>query len=269
MAIFRQIFRFYITSSIHVALAVVSLCVITMLMHGLDMDYVLLGFVFLSTISGYNFVKYAPIAKMHHRSLTQALRTIQVFSVFCAIGLFAISFFIKVELIWLSLALGLLNVFYAIPLPQKTLREVPFLKVAIIAFIWTVVTQIYPFIAANHSLPKSFSFYFEVAEKFLWVILLMIPFEIRDYRYEKTSLKTLATGLGIKRLKVLGLILASILTIIRIWTEQLDYNPFYLLVFMSFVLSILGSKEKQSDYYASFWVESLPIFWMISYVMLV
>jgi hypothetical protein len=38
---------------------------------------------------------------------------------------------------------------------------------------------------------------------------------------------------------------------------------------MSFVLSILGSKEKQSKYYASFWVESLPIFWMISYVMLV
>jgi hypothetical protein len=252
-----------------VALAVVSLCVITMLIHGLDINYTLLSFVFLSTISGYNFVKYAPIAKMHHRSLAQALRAIQVFSLICAVGLFVNSFFIKIELIWLSLALGLLNMFYAIPLPQKTLREIPFLKVAIIAFIWAVVTQFYPFIAANISLPQSFSFYFEVTEKFLWVILLMIPFEIRDYRYEKTSLKTLATGLGIKKLKILGLILASILTIIRIWTEQLDYNPFYLLVFMSFVLTILGSKEKQSKYYASFWVESLPIFWMISYLILV
>ena len=58
----KRIFEFYINSSIHVALAVLSLVLITVLEFNLKLPNSYWYFVFFGTITGYNFVKYAPIA---------------------------------------------------------------------------------------------------------------------------------------------------------------------------------------------------------------
>lgn len=266
MHILTQLFRFYIQSSIHVALAVVSLSVITMIIHGLDVDYALLSFIFFSTIVGYNFVKYFPRSKIYHRTLSQPSKATQIFSIAISFALLVNCFYISIEILAISFCLGLLNMFYAVPMPYKTLREIPFLKVIIIAIIWTVVSGYYPFLENKFSSGYDFKFYFEIFERFTWVIVLMVPFEIRDYKFDKNSLKTMATALGIVKLKVAGMLVISIIVVCRVWVDSIEFNAFYVIVYFSFFLSIIGSKENQNTYYASFWVEALPMIWLVALV---
>ena len=80
MTYLKLIFNFYINSSIHVALSVYSLVKITELYAGIPYNENLDYFIFYGTITGYNFIKYAGVAKFYHMSLTKNMRLIQIFS---------------------------------------------------------------------------------------------------------------------------------------------------------------------------------------------
>ena len=83
MTFLKKILNFYINASIHVSLAVYSLVRVTELYFNLPYNEALDYFIFYGTITGYNFVKYADVAKLHHRSLTRNLKLIQIFSFIC------------------------------------------------------------------------------------------------------------------------------------------------------------------------------------------
>jgi len=80
---FRIFFDFYLNASIHVSFAVLSFVKITEIYFDLPTNTPLNNFIFFGTITGYNFVKYAGVAKLHHRSLTTRLKAIQFFSFCC------------------------------------------------------------------------------------------------------------------------------------------------------------------------------------------
>ncbi len=69
MKILTAILNFYLQSSIHVALAVTSLAVISVIQIGFVPEPLVLIFIFLGTIVGYNFVKYAGVSNLHNLSL--------------------------------------------------------------------------------------------------------------------------------------------------------------------------------------------------------
>lgn len=264
MKFFKSVFRFYINSSIHVSLAVVSLTIFTCKQYHLLIDYRLLAFIFLSSITGYNFVKYAPVARLHHRSLTQQLRQIQIFSFVVFFGLFVCLFFINPKVILISLILAALTLLYAIPIGKKNLREIGLLKVFIIAFIWAVTTYVLPFITDSFLWQNTGELLnFEFIERMLWVVLLMIPFEIRDLKYDQTHLKTLVSSFGVWPVKLGSVILLLILWIQKLYAFNFEKFWVYSGVYLSLAVAILLAKSIQKPYYASFYVEALPIFWMI------
>ena len=82
MNFFKIIFNFYINASIHVGFTVYAFVRITEQYFGLSYNGNLNYFIFFGTITGYNFVKYASVAKLHHRRLTKNLKIIQIFSFF-------------------------------------------------------------------------------------------------------------------------------------------------------------------------------------------
>jgi len=261
-------FRAYINSSSHVALAVVSLCALTSLNYGIPLNHWLLLFVFFSTVVGYNFAKYFPSKKQKKSAHPKSFKFIKIISFISLIGLLFSCFFIRLETVLVSIGLSVFNFFYAIPLPHKTLREVPFLKVFIIAFIWTAVTLGLPIIEAQTNLVYDHKLYFDIVERFCWIILLLIPFEIRDYNYDKHSLKTLATVFGINGLKVFGIALILILAFLRLRSDGFENKVVYSIIYLSLALVLVLSKRHQSQHYASFWVEGLPIFWLACWLML-
>ena len=270
MKYLKNAFELYINSSIHVSLAVVAFALITYFEHDLIVDVDLLFFIFFATITGYNFVKYAGIAKLYHLSLARNLRYIQVFSLLSFLALIFFSFHLKLFVLIATGILGAFTVFYAIPVfgEGKNLRSLPGLKIFIIGIVWAGSTVLLPLINAEKYL--GIDLIVDFIQRLMLVIVLTLPFEIRDLNFDNERLGTIPQKLGLYKTKVFGLFL-----ILLIFSTELLQNAFRTIEFLALVIMLLvsglilwGSGKDQGKYYSSFWVESLPLFYLGIYLVL-
>lgn len=269
MNLLKQIFEFYINSSIHVALAVVSLCLVTLLHYNIPADINLLIFVFFGSITGYNFVKYAGIAKLHHRSLARDLKVIQIFSLISFLVLVWSAINIPVNILMWTAFFGVFTLLYAMPVfsKKRNLRSISGVKIFIIAFVWSGVTVVLPVI--NGGLEIDLNISIEFIQRFLLVLALILPFEIRDLKYDLQQLGTVPQRVGVTRTKFLGIMLLVLLVILEFIKSSQSFDSTIALVITFAVTSVLiwNSKEYQSQYYTSFWVESIPVLWLLTLVL--
>ncbi|MAP55151.1 MAG: hypothetical protein CL605_09635 [Altibacter sp.] len=230
----------------------------------LNLQSSLLGYVFFGTITAYNFVKYAAIAGLHHRRLTDSLKSIQIFSLGCFVFLLYFAFQQSFQVLAVSTVFGILTLFYAIPLVKKrNLRNFSGLKIFIVAIVWAGVTMVVPVIASEETFNQNIGI--STLQRIIIVIALTIPFEIRDLPFDKKTLGTLPQRLGVFATKTLGSVLLGISFLIEYFKEEmfLPYAISLMVICILIAVSILFSEKKQSPYYASFWVESIPILWYL------
>lgn len=263
MKFLKNFFNFYINSSIHVALAVYSLVRITEFYFELPYNEPLDYFIFYGTITGYNFVKYAAIAKLHHKSLTNNLKLIQIFSFVC----FGLTLFyankLPLETLLFFAPFGFLTVLYAVPILSKNLRNIASLKIVIIAFVWAGVTVFLP-LADGKTLDISSDKILIFIQRLLFVVALTLPFDIRDVQFDVKSLKTIPQKIGVEKTKKLGfLMLAFCLLIEFVVTPNPSFRTVFLSVFFMLLFFLMRAGTKQSKFYSSFWVEAIPIFWFL------
>ncbi len=266
----KRLFDFYINSSIHVALSVFSLTWITLLEYGISYDEALLSFVFFASISGYNFVKYFGIAKFHHRSLANWLKTIQIFSLLCFISMCYYVLQLRVNAMFFIVGLGLVTFFYAIPFLPKhlfldsknNLRNVGGLKVYLIALVWAGVTVFLPII--NNDYTINADVVITGIQRFVFIIVLMLPFEIRDLMYDSLKLATIPQKIGVKQTKIIGVVLLGLFLFLEFFKAGTTTKSLLVSMLISVVISLflLYSKKEQGTYYSSFWVEGLPVLWL-------
>lgn len=270
MKLLKQLFDFYINSSIHVALAVVSLCVVTYLHFEFPPDADLLLFVFFGSITGYNFVKYAGIAKLHHSSLANGLKIIQIFSFFAFLFLLLSARNIQLKILSWTVFFGLFTLLYALPVLNKkrNLRSVSGIKIFVIAFVWAGVTVILPFIEGGGTI--GLEVLPEFVQRFLLVLVLILPFEIRDLKYDLQQLGTIPQKMGITRTRILGVVILAGLFLIEFLKDNISLTSISALAIIVLFTTgmIWKSKERQSQYFSAFWVESIPILWMIVLLLL-
>ena len=269
MKFLENLFAFYINSSIHVSLAVASLFLISTAKFNIAIDYNLLFFIFFGSITGYNFVKYAGVAKLHHKSLAKSLKLIQIFSFFCFGFFIYFSFQISFETLCVSGFFGLLTLFYALPIfpKHKNLRSLSRFKIFVIAVVWAGTTVVIPFFNAENAV--STNMFIEFFQRLLFVLVITLPFEIRDLKYDDTQLQTIPQEFGISKTKKIGfaLLLVSVaLEFIQPW--QPKFVIAYLLTSVLASYLLFRSTLNQPKYYASFFVEALPIFWLLLIVII-
>jgi len=272
----KHLFNFYLNSSIHVALSVYALTWITLIKFEIDYDKSVLYFVFYATITGYNFVKYFGIAKFHHRSLANWLRAIQVFSFIAFLAMSYYLWHLERHTFLLIGVLGLITFLYAIPIipkkifidDQKNLRQIGGLKIYVIALVWTFTTVILPLY--NNDQILNADVLVTSIQRFLFIIILMLPFEIRDLNYDSVKLATIPQKIGVKKTKIIGVFLLMIFFLLEYFKDEVSSNSILasLVVTLFTLLSVLFSSKKQSKYYSAFWVESLPVVWLIVLLML-
>mgnify|MGYP000147374017 CR=1 FL=1 len=271
MSVLKKLFDFYLNSSIHVALAVYALSWITLIEFDLKYDEVILYFIFYATITGYNFVKYFGLAKFHHRSLATWLKIIQVFSLLCFLLLCYYAIRLEtITLVYLA-GFGLVTFFYAIPfLPRnllidsnQNLRSISGLKIYVIALVWSGVTVCIPLI--NNRYTIDLDVLSSAIQRFILVIVLMLPFEIRDMRYDSVKLSTIPQRIGVKQTKIIGVLLLLVFFFLEYFKNIVDAERLIclLIVTVTTVILLLFSKENQNKYYSAFWVESIPIWWLV------
>ncbi|WP_299384102.1 hypothetical protein [uncultured Lacinutrix sp.] len=271
MRLIKQLFDFYLNSSIHVALAVYALGWITLIQFGVSYDENILYFIFFATITGYNFVKYFGIAKFHHRSLTDALKIIQVFSLVCFLLLCYFAMQLQLKTLISIGVFGLITFLYAIPfLPknfyldnQQNLRDVSGLKVYVIALVWTGVTVFLPLI--NDDVHLNADVYITAFQRFVFVVVLMLPFEIRDLKFDSLKLATIPQKIGVKYTKIIGFFLLLLLFASEFFKDELSYESLVktLIIVLITLCFVFFTNKKRNRYYSSFWVESIPIIWLL------
>ena len=270
MTILKQLLNFYINSSIHVALAVVALTWVTFFQFDLVFDYCLFYFVFFATITGYNFIKYFGVARFHHRSLANWLKTIQVFSFLAFIAMCYFAFQLELNSLSYLVLFGLITFFYAMPVwpwyyfkdQQKNLRQVGGLKIYVIAIVWVFVTLFLPLI--EYKISINTDTILTAAQRFLMVIVLTLPFEIRDLNYDSIKLATIPQRIGIKNTKIFGVALLILFFLMEYFKDDLRDMAILSNVMLMIItlLFLLMSNKNQSKYYSAFWVEAIPIMWI-------
>ncbi len=265
----KSIFDFYLDASIHVALAVIAMAGVTFHLFGTFSDIDLLGFIFFSVIVCYNFIKYGVEAYKYLIVSNAYHKTIQIFS-FLSFG-FALYFFfqLSVEIWWGTIVLGLLSALYAVPLlPRaKNLRNLAGLKIYIVAFVWAGFTVLFPVLDAQ--MPLDWDFWINFSQRFLLVLILILPFEIRDLQWDDKSLRTLPQVLGVRNTKKLGIGMTVVFFLLTFLKDTIHPMEIGLrLALASVLVWVLVSDEKmQKRYFVSFWVEAIPIFWFFLFWM--
>lgn len=276
MKMLKPFFDFYIYSSLHVALSVFSLTWITLILVDIPFDQTLLFFVFFASITGYNFVKYFGLAKFHHRSLAPWLKIVQVFSFLCFAMMCFFGLQLRLQTLLCIAGLGFITFLYAVPfLPKrlvmdthKNLRNIGGLKVYVIAMVWACVTVLLPLI--NNKYIITADVWLVTVQRFIFVILLMLPFEIRDLRYDSLKLSTIPQKIGIKNTKLIGIFLAILCICLEFFKDELMPVHMWINTIVSIIalIFLLMAKKDQNDYYSSFWVEGIPMIWLFLLIIL-
>ena len=277
MEVLKRIFNFYLNSSIHVALAACSLAWITLIELTIEYDKYLLSFIFFATITAYYFVKYFGIVKFHHRSLASWLKAIQIFSFIAFLSMCYYLLKLETETLMVIIILGIITFFYAIPImvpkkylfdDHKNLRQVSGLKVYLIALIWMFTTVLLPLLN-NDGFMSSDGVIISV-QRFCYVLVLMLPFEIRDLNYDSLKLATIPQKIGVKKTKIIGVVLLSAFLILEFFKDELQEKSIIAIVIITVItlLFLLWSNKNQSKYFSAFWVEGLPVIWLLILLLL-
>lgn len=265
----KRLFNFYLNSSIHVALAVTSFTVITIYNLSLSVDLDLLFFVFFSTVIGYNITKYTGTHESPEAGSKPSIATI-IFSLVSCLPLLYFMFLQSWTIIFISVLMGLITISYSWPFLWRSsnLRDITGLKIFVIAFVWTIVTVILPVLSNGFDMNRNLVI--EFVQRFIFVLVLTLPFDIRDVRFDTYQLSTIPQIIGIKRTRLIGVILLCLVVVFEFLKTPLFINQALVLVAISLLTAffVMQSVVKQTQYYASFWVESVPIIWCVTLALL-
>ena len=258
-----NLFRFYVLSSTHVALAILSLSCLTHLHFGLSWQTDLFVFIFCATVGTYNFIRHYASPEIKSRFN----RPIFVFSFMSVLGMGLSATKLTSQTLLVALLLGMMSLTYVLPSNRffGGLRYLPFLKAFIVAACWASVAVILPLL--NHQIEFDRVAWLIWLQMALWTFTTIIPFEIRDISSDSESMKTIPQVFSIRGAKIIGTLMLFGVVVLSYFNFLEFYNVIPTLIACVLALVCLWkSTVHQSTYYASFWVEALPMVWLLMVV---
>lgn len=268
MQFLRKLFDFYISGSIHVALAVYAFVRITQVFFPAAENGAVAWFAFFGTITGYNFVKYDALARTRKGPINRQVKAIAMLSFFS----FAVAvwFFFSLQPVTQLIGLGflLLTVLYTLPFfPNRTnARNWAGVKIYMVALCWVGVTLVLPVINAQIGLTSDF--FLKCVQRFILVFVLILIFEIVDLKYDDPHLKTVPQQIGVGKTKFLGYLLLMVFCLLEIFRVATNDNivwydfelPVQVVVAILTALFLFFASPHKPRYYSAFWVEAIPVF---------
>lgn len=251
----------YVKYSIHVALAVVTLALLSAHIFRLTLPFSLLIFIFSVTLLGYNTIKYGLFPKRYLGTFPRPLLFVLNGMALVVAG---VSFFsLSLQQQVLSFFTGLLVLRYGNFFPfQKTyLRTQSGLKLFWVACCWVLIAIGLPYLEG--AAVSLFALFLWGLQMGLFVVVATLPFELRDMHLDPVSLQTWPQKWGEKATKNRGYLLTSVAVCTLPFIPQIS-GPMLgsTLLTQGLLLSLLWqSHPSRGFYYAAFWVEALPLFW--------
>lgn len=259
----KNIIKFYIFSNIHVALATFCLTKITLLEIGISENSTAL-FVFFSTLVSYNFIRFLRINKIttwFQKWFQVNERYLYILTGTGLLFLIYFTFQLRLKAILVLFPFLLFTLFYVFPIKKYSLRNVAGLKLFLIAVSWAGVTVLFPLVQ-NFIIPGQVD-YITFFQRFLFIVAITIPFDIRDVDFDSNDLKTLPQQIGIKKSKLVGVLSLLLFFLLEFFKDKIFLNTIIVLLIIAIVstLLLINATSKQNKYYSAFFVEFIPIIW--------
>ncbi len=193
-------------------------------------------------------------------------------------------FFLTLNQFWFLVHLAIISIFYTVPihieLPSEKIideeingkkiedstpknylsipawRNIPYLKIFLIAYVWASATVIFPMLHEDLIIqtPQTIALFFE---RLLFTLAITIPFDIRDKEGDKkVGLNTLVSLLSPQRSKILALCLLIICAIL-IYSFHTNYFLHFGIVYILTAFLILFSSNKRSEWYFTGFIDGL------------
>lgn len=268
MKALQRFFDFYLDASVHVGFAVLSLVHVTYLTFNISADHHLYWFLFFSSIACYNFIKYGVEAKKYVLVANAYQRGIQFLSLLCLAFTVYHAYFLSFNTYVGITALLLLTGIYALPvLPfSKNLRSWGGLKIFVVALVWSLATVVLPVLSNGFFF--SWDLGVETFQRFLFVLVLMVPFEIRDLKYDGPELNTIPQRYGVTKTKIFGAFITPVFFFTTFLKDNIVMAELVAkgCIFLSLGILMFVTGRNQPKYFSSFWVESISIvYWPLMY----
>ncbi len=221
----RKSLDFIIYSNLFIALVALAFTFEAQILLGQPLSWhPYLFIIFFATFFDYNLhrlytlIRYpSAIALEKHQWVRKHKLTFYILMCISTIGFIIAIWNAKPEVLIVLSPLALLTVFYSIPFYKSNnktlrLRDIPFLKLFLIAFNWTIITLLLPLVQAGQSINIT-DFLALSLERFLFMCAICLPFDIRDMESDAASgLSTIPIKIGEKAAWQLtgGLMITSI-----------------------------------------------------------
>ena len=266
-------------SNFFVSLCVAALTYRTFLYFNFPPSNALLVLVFSATYFIYNFQR---LVRMNQKDIDEAnigfrMRWVYknkqpiIFTIVIAAIILVVSlFYLNIKTILALAIMGFFSVVYVvrfIPYNNKwlALRDIPFLKIFVIAFVWTLVTGLLPLISKDVNQINLLHILF-LSKQFLFVVAITIPFDIRDMKYDvEKGIKTFPLVVGVKNTLVLGMLLLLGFVAISSY-EFLVFQSITMGLWIAEIIAILLvmvllllSKKQQPELFYSFIIEGTSL----------
>ena len=270
MGIFRSLVNFYLYSNLHIAICCLAIVIFTQVAMNANLDVAYISFIFSGTLCLYAIHRLIGIRTLPTESITSRFEVIMKYNLHitvyaAAAGVMTLLYFYKLDVTqkYLSIIPILLSAAYVLPiLPGgKRLRDVPLIKIFLIAICWSLFTCIIPLWGTVQ--PALLAIL--AIERALFLLAITIPFDIRDQEIDnRQGVKTIATSLGKHTSQLIAYYAFFIAASILLWSK---YNSlitgfyFFPLVVTYIIGVLLVSKTSQSrsDFYFTGWVDGLLI----------
>jgi hypothetical protein len=254
-------FSIYVKGNFHVSFSALSLSLLSMQWLNISPPFVVYFFLFISTFLGYSFLKYYSV---RDKLLTSSsfftiflLLSLLVGCVALVIGLFSL----RLPSIVVAAIATVITLFYAKGSPVAFSRENGFVKIVLVGLVWALMCVSFPVAHFGIDLLLSKAVVHLFFAVLLLVLALMVPFEIRDLASDQLHWPTLAQYLGTTRIKAVGFacLLGALVLFSKVTMGGLSTYTAMCTLGSLVSLAIWKSHKNQSQWFASFWVEAIPI----------
>ena len=215
--------RLLIFSNIYIALAAVCLTYQTYYLVGAAPHSVgLLALVFFATLSIYNLDRLVSSSREdavelteRHRWIAEHTRWLWGLAAVGAIGTAASLLWVPMEVLYGLVPLGVISLAYSLPFlvrgdKKLRLKDVPGLKIFLIALVWGCVTVVLPALDAEVS-PLDADVMWASVERILFIFAITLPFDVRDLARDRQSgIRTLPMALGAQKTRWLAVGLMAV-----------------------------------------------------------
>jgi 4-hydroxybenzoate polyprenyltransferase len=171
--------------------------------------------------------------------------------VFFSIGMvmvIASLFWLSMEILITCIVLSIFTFTYSWPLlpGKRRLREYGWLKILVLAGVWTIVTSILPLLYSSRHI---IDYPFEILLRFVFIFTLCLIFDIRDMQTDSEShIDTLPNKVGIKnsyRLINSTLVLFLLLSVIQYFRYPVNGRLIGAVVSAIATILVVGYLKKQ------------------------